>query len=86
MAVGTRNTDAAAYGGVFILDESKTIPAWINSAAGNYDVYAVAFSPNYASDRQIVAIVTDETDTFAMSKSGDAAWDVSSRARTGPRQ
>ncbi len=63
IAVGTRDSDPSQYGGVYILDEGTPFSGWKDTSVGNYDVYAVAFSPNFASDRQLLAVVTDETDT-----------------------
>jgi photosystem II stability/assembly factor-like uncharacterized protein len=74
IAVATRDTDSAEYGGVYILDEGNIVPLWVNTGIGNYDVYAVAFSPNYTSDRQLIAVTTNETDTLIASKTGDAGW------------
>ena len=74
IAVGTRDIDSPQYGGVYILDENELPLSWIASNIGNYDVYAVAFSPNFTADRQLVAVVTDEKDTFVTTKVGDAAW------------
>ncbi len=73
IAVGTRDTDGAQYGGVYIFDESKSF-TWINTNIGNYDVYALEFSPSFAIDGQLVAVVTDETDTFVISRIGDGGW------------
>lgn len=74
IAVGTRDADNAQFGGVYTLDEEHLIPGWVESNIGNYDVYAVAFSPGYTTDRQLVAVVTDETDTLVTSKVGEAGW------------
>ncbi len=76
IAVGTRDTDNGQYGGVYILDENELPLSWIASNIGSYDVYAVAFSPNFLADRQLTAVVTDETDTFVTTKVSDAAWDA----------
>ena len=73
VVVGTRDTDNGEYGGIYTLDE-RTPFTWTDTNLGNYDVYAVAFSPNFPADRQLVAVVTDETDTLVTSKVGDAAW------------
>lgn len=74
VAIGTTDSDSSQFGGVYILDESKPLPAWQNSSVGNYDVSAVAFSPRFASDRQLLAVVTDEADTFVSSRIGEGAW------------
>ncbi|MDP2930901.1 MAG: hypothetical protein Q8O05_00180, partial [Chloroflexota bacterium] len=76
VAVGTRDADAAQYGGVYILDEKPAVPAWQNTNIGSYDIGAVRFSPNYPADRQLVAVLTNETDTFVTTRVGDAAWGV----------
>jgi len=74
IAVGTRDIDSPQYGGVYILDENELPLSWIVSNIGSYDVYAVAFSPNFTADRQLVAVVTDETDTFVTTKISAADW------------
>ncbi len=74
IAVGTRDADSTEFGGVYTLNEANITPAWVDTNIGSYDVYAVAFSPNYAYDQQLVAIITDETDTYFAAKAGDASW------------
>lgn len=74
VAVATKDTDSAQYGGVFTLDEEPVIPSWSDSHIGSYDVYALEFSPSYTADRQLVAVATDETDTFVRFKNGGADW------------
>lgn len=73
IAVGTRDADAGQYGGVFIFDETRAY-IWQDTAIGGYDVYAVAFSPDYESDEELVAIATDEIDTVVTSRVGDGGW------------
>ena len=80
IVVGTRDIDNAQYGGVYILDE-RTPFTWTNTNLGNYDVYAVDFSPNYPGDRQLVAVVTNETNTWVTTKVADAAWGASGTAK-----
>ncbi len=74
IAVGTRDTDDLQYGGVYTLDESELLPGWIDTNLVGYDVYAVAYSPNFPADRQLVAVVTDEIDTLVVTKIGDSDW------------
>ncbi len=74
IAVGTRDTDSLEYGGVYILDENKPFANWVDTNLGNYDVFAVAFSPNFASDQQIVAVVTNETDTLVTTTIDGGRW------------
>ncbi len=74
VAVGTRDTDGSQYGGVYTLDESDVLPSWIDTNVGSYDVYAVAFSPNFPADRQLMAVATNETDTFVTAKVGSGGW------------
>ena len=64
IAVGTRDTDNAQFGGIYTLDEEQTLPSWQDT------------SPKFPADRQIVAVVTDESDTIITYKAGDAAWNA----------
>jgi len=73
IAVGTRDTDNGQYGGNYILDESESF-IWIDTNLSGYDIYTVVFSPNFPTDRQLVAVVTDETDTFVTTKLGNSGW------------
>ena len=70
VAAATRDAVTSAFGGVYTLDEADVIPTWTDTGIGSYDVYAVAFSPCYASDRQLMAVMTDETDTCIAVKTG----------------
>ncbi|MDD5127604.1 MAG: hypothetical protein PHR43_05890 [Dehalococcoidales bacterium] len=71
---GTRDTDNTQFGGVYKLDTDEIVPSWLNTNIGSYDVCALAASPHYAADRQLVAVVTDETDTYIITKTADTAW------------
>jgi photosystem II stability/assembly factor-like uncharacterized protein len=74
IAIGTRDTDSSQFGGVYTLDEAEAIPTWTDTNIGSYDVYAVAFSPSYMTDCQLVAVVTDETDTLVTTRIDDGDW------------
>ncbi len=74
IVVGTRDSDTGEFGGVYVLDEGQPFSGWLDTSVGDYDVYAVAFSPGFASDEQIVAVVTDETESFVTTKIGSAGW------------
>ncbi len=74
IAVGTRDRDSAQYGGIYTVDENELFAGWVNTNIGNYDVCALAFSPNYASDRQLIAVATDETNTLVTSRLGNTDW------------
>ena len=73
IAVGTRDKDKDEFGGVYLLNAAHLF-AWTDTELGNYDVYVVAFSPNYPDDGQLVAVVTDEVDTMVTSKIADEEW------------
>lgn len=45
---------------------------WVAQGIGSYSVLAVAFSPSYATDEVIVAVVNSETQTLVRTKAG--AW------------
>jgi photosystem II stability/assembly factor-like uncharacterized protein len=76
IAAATRNTDSARYGGLYLLDESAIVPSWTDTGIGNYDVYAVAFPPDFAAYRQIVAITTNETESYIFSKISNSGWNT----------
>jgi hypothetical protein len=74
IAAGIRDSDSCEFGGVYTLDENERIPRWTDTDTGNYDVCGIAFSPDYPADRQLLAVATDETDTFVMARIGDTGW------------
>ncbi len=63
IAIAVRDRDAGQYGSVYTLDENDPV-RWVNTNIGNYDAYAVAFSPNFPADRELAAVITDEVDTW----------------------
>jgi photosystem II stability/assembly factor-like uncharacterized protein len=73
IVVGTRDTDNVQYGGIYLLDEANLF-TWTDTSLGNYDVYSVALSPNYPGDHQLVAVVSNETDTFITTNFGGGGW------------
>jgi photosystem II stability/assembly factor-like uncharacterized protein len=76
IVASTKDTDNGEFGGVYILNAGDIVPVWTDSGIGDYDVYAVAFSPSYTIDRQTIAVTTDETDTFIHNKIGNAEWNA----------
>jgi photosystem II stability/assembly factor-like uncharacterized protein len=76
IVVGIRDNDINEFGGVYILDETDTIPEWADTGIGSYDVCAVACSPDFPNDRRIVAVATDENNTHIASKTGDTGWNA----------
>jgi len=76
IVVGTADIDNGEFGGVYTLDEGNFFLGWIDAGIGDYDVYALAFSPDYITGYQIVAVVTDETDTFVFNKIGNTNWNA----------
>jgi photosystem II stability/assembly factor-like uncharacterized protein len=73
IAVGTRDKDPGQFGGAYLLKPDNPF-VWSDTGVGNYDVYAVAFSPHHTDDGQLVAVVTDEVDTFVTSQIVDQGW------------
>ena len=86
VVVGVDSIAPSWGGGVFVLDEGVRItPSWedqkVNGiayggtiASGGRHVYDVALSPMFNDDKQIVAVMTDETDTWVTTKLGSAGW------------
>ena len=84
VAVGTRDTDATEYGGVFILDENDLPAGWVNTDIGNYDVSCVAFSPRFTDDGQLLAVASDETDSFVLARIAGENWGATISGTTVP--
>ena len=74
IAVGTTDTDSSEFGGVYILDENKVLPVWLDTGIGNCDISGIAFSPEFPANRQLIAVATDEIDTFVISRINDSDW------------
>ncbi|MDO8715465.1 MAG: hypothetical protein Q7J73_01445 [Dehalococcoidales bacterium] len=74
VAVGTRDRDSTQFGGVYTVNESNLSAGWVDTGIGNYDVLSVAFSPNYATDRQLIAVATDENNTLVSIRNGANGW------------
>ena len=73
VVLGTRDIDSGQFGGVYILDESQDF-ILIDASIGNYDICAVALSPDFGSSGQIVAVVTNETDTVITTRYYNSGW------------
>jgi photosystem II stability/assembly factor-like uncharacterized protein len=76
IVVGTRDKDSAEFGGVYTLDEADIIPDWEDTNIGGYDIHAVTFSSDFPASRQLVAVATDESDTYVMLKTGNTGWNA----------
>ena len=72
IAVGTRDMDGGEYGGVYVPNEPFT--DWVDTNAGNYDVLRVALAQNFSVNREVTAVVSDETDTLVIAKVADNNW------------
>jgi len=68
--IATADTDGGDLGGVYYLPEATPGAEWTDLQVGSYDVYSVASSPEFESDSQIIAIVTDETHTYVINNYG----------------
>jgi photosystem II stability/assembly factor-like uncharacterized protein len=63
IAVGTKDTDSGEYGGVYIFEDEAPSLGWVDTEIGNYDVDSLAFSPSFAEDGVIMAVVTAQGHT-----------------------
>ncbi len=64
---GTVNIDPGKFGGVYIWKET----GWVDTVIGDYNVLKVKFTPDYATDKAIFALATDNNDTVITSRRGD---------------
>ncbi|MGD9143285.1 MAG: hypothetical protein PVG61_05515 [Dehalococcoidia bacterium] len=74
IAIGTRDGDNSEYGGIYILDETLPSYIWTDSSISGHDVFSLSFSPGYPQDGQLIAVTSDETNTYVSVKSGSADW------------
>jgi len=74
VAAGTRDSGVSQFGGVYTLDESELPPGWLDTGIGSCDVCDVAFSPDFSTDRQLVAVVTNEQNTLVTARTGNNDW------------
>jgi hypothetical protein len=68
LVLGTKVTSPDVY----LFDDG----VWTPQNSGGYDVLAVAFSPNYATDGTIVAVVNNGAQTLVRTKYGTASWGI----------
>ena len=60
--IGTANE--AAGGDVYYIHDVALGGGWTDLDVGNYDVYSIAASPNFTTDSQAIAVVTDMVHTY----------------------
>jgi photosystem II stability/assembly factor-like uncharacterized protein len=60
--IGTANE--AAGGGVYFIHDVALGGGWTDLDVGSYDVYSIACSPNFGTDSQAIAVVTDNVHTY----------------------
>jgi len=68
--IGTADADDGDFGGVYYIAEADFGAKWTDLEVGNYDVYSIAGSPEFASDFQIIAVATDEVHTRVVNNYG----------------
>lgn len=74
VVVGTRDNDSGQFGGVYTISEDRLFSGWTDAGLVGYDVCAVSYAPGYAGDRQVIAVATNETDTYVLTRYGSAGW------------
>ncbi len=70
---GAENQNSGQFGGAYILS-GKVFMQWQDLGLVGCDVYSVAFSPHFEEDGFVVALATDEIDTFITWKGGSSGW------------
>ncbi len=72
--IGT--ADGAGGGGVYYRCDSTLGGGWTDLDIGNYDVYSVACSPDFGTDKQTIAVITDNVHTYVAYNDGSiGGWD-----------
>ncbi len=70
VVIGTADTDGGDFGHIYCLAEVDFGADWTDLEAGDYDVYAIASSPDFKDHPQIIALVTDEINTYIINNYG----------------
>ncbi|MCR4392875.1 MAG: hypothetical protein NUV31_00730 [Dehalococcoidales bacterium] len=71
--IGTQDSDAARYGGVYLLDENDPFSLH-DLGVGDFDVLDVVFSPSYTDDQRILAVVVDGNGTRIRENILEGGW------------
>ena len=77
IAVGTTDSDAGQFGGVYTINESNIMAGWVDTSLESIDVLSVAFSPRYEVDRQMIAAGSVENGTVISFRRGNEPWSKS---------
>lgn len=72
--VATADDDPGEYGGVYTLHTADPLAAWADTGLSGLDAYAVAFSPHFTSDAQMLAVTGDGTDSFVLTRTSATGW------------
>ena len=72
LLIGTADADDGDFGGAYYIAETGFGANWTNLEVGDYDVYSIAGSPEFANDFQVIAVVTDEVHTRVVNNPGTA--------------
>jgi len=68
--IGTADADDGDSGGVYYIAEVSIGANWADLGVGDYDVYSIACSPEFANDCQTIAVVTDEAHSWVINNYG----------------
>jgi hypothetical protein len=74
VAVATSDMDSAEFGGVYLLNESDPLPGWTDTEAGDKDIFRTTFSPRFSEDGQLLAVATDEINSYLITRFDDNEW------------
>jgi photosystem II stability/assembly factor-like uncharacterized protein len=84
VAVATSDTDSAEFGGVYLLNESDPLPGWTDTEVGDKDIVCTAFSPRFSEDGQLLAVATDEINSYVIARFDDNEWGSTTAAAAIP--
>jgi len=75
IAAGITDMDSGEFGGIYLFKEDEPEKGWQDTAAGNWDVFDVAFSPApVAGLRHLVAVVNNEAITSVITWAENNGW------------
>jgi len=68
--IGTTDSDAGQYGGVYYLAEGEYGAGWTDMMAEGFDIYAIACPPDFEINHRLIALASDESRSYIINNEG----------------
>jgi len=68
--IGTADSDAGQYGGIYYIAEGDFGAEWTDMMAEGYDIYAIAAAPDFELNFRLAAVASDEANSYIINNEG----------------